>query len=105
MANIEEFRKCVKEMTDYVIDYLKNISERDVLPDVQPGFMERLIPSNAPEDPQSFTEIMKDVENLIMPGMTHWRHSIFNAFYPTANGTPSILADILSTTTNSIGFS
>ena len=105
MASIEEFRKCGKEMIDYVADYLKDISERDVLPDVQPGFMESLIPSNAPEDPQSFTEIMKDVENLIMPGMTHWRHPMFNAFYPTANGTPSILADILSTATSSIGFS
>ena len=76
-----------------------------MLPDVQPGFLERFIPSNAPEDPQSFTEIMKDVENLIMPGMTHWRHPIFNAFFPATNGTPSFLANILSTATSSIRFS
>ena len=105
MTSIEEFRKFGKEMIDYVADYMHTVSERDVLPDVQPGFLQDVIPSDAPENPQTFTEIMEDVEKHIIPGITHWRHPMLNAFFPSANGTPSILADILCTSIGGVGFS
>ena len=105
MTSIEEFRKFGKEMIDYVADYMHTVSERDVLPDVQPGFLQDVIPSDAPENPQTFTEIMEDVEKHIIPGITHWKHPMMNAFFPSGNGTPSILADILCTAIGGVGFS
>ena len=81
MTSIEEFRKFGKQMIDYVADYMQTVSERDVLPDVQPGFLQDVIPSDAPENPQTFTEIMEDVEKYIIPGITHWRHPMMNAFF------------------------
>lgn len=48
------------------------ISFRPVLPAVQPGYLRPLIPENAPEKPESWTDVMADIERVIMPGVTHW---------------------------------
>ena len=64
-----EFRHRGKEMVDYVADYLENIEQRPVYPDLEPGYLRSLIPTEAPEDPESYDEIMKDVERVIMPGV------------------------------------
>lgn len=65
-----EFRRCAKEMVDYVADYLDTIRDRPVLPDVQPGFMRHLIPDSAPEKPEDWKDILHDVERVIMPGVS-----------------------------------
>lgn len=100
----EEFRRRGKEMVDYVADYLENIRDRDVYPKVSPGYLHKLIPDEAPKTPESFDEIMKDVERVIMPGVTHWHHPHFHAYFPTANSYPAILGDILSGAIACIGF-
>ncbi|OPJ68363.1 hypothetical protein AV530_006019 [Patagioenas fasciata monilis] len=63
-----EFRKRGKEMVDYVADYLENIDKRQVFPDVEPGYLRPLIPDCAPQDPESFEDVFKDIEKIIMPG-------------------------------------
>lgn len=67
--DISEFRKRGKEMVDYVADYLEKIEMRQVYPDVEPGYLRPLIPDSAPEEPERFEDIMKDVEKIIMPGV------------------------------------
>ncbi|KAH3798066.1 aromatic-L-amino-acid decarboxylase-like [Dreissena polymorpha] len=100
----EEFRRRGKEMIDYVADYLENIRERRVFPEVEPGYLRKLIPGEAPEEGESFENIFKDIERVIMPGVTHWHSPHFHAYFPTANSYPAIVADILSDAIGCIGF-
>lgn len=65
-----EFRRRGKEMVDYVADYLENIEQRPVYPDLEPGYLRSLIPTEAPLEPESFEDIMRDVERVIMPGVS-----------------------------------
>lgn len=68
--DIEEFRVRGKEMVDYICDFMSNIHTRRVTPDVGPGYLRPLLPSGPPNDPESWDEIMKDVESKIMPGVS-----------------------------------
>lgn len=56
-------------MVDYIADYIEGIAGRQVYPDVQPGYLRPLIPSCAPQEPDAYEDIMKDVEKVIMPGV------------------------------------
>lgn len=63
------------------------------------------IPGEAPMKGESFDIILKDVEDKIMPGMVHWNHPKFFAYFPSGNSYPSVLGDMLSSAIGSIGFS
>ncbi len=64
MTSKEEFRKFGHAMIDYIIDYHENISSRPVLPAVKPGYLRPLLPDEAPEDPEAWEAVMKDVERV-----------------------------------------
>jgi len=100
-----EFQIRGREMIDYITNYLDNVGERRVLPDVQPGYLRPLLPATAPQYPEPFEAIMKDVEDKIMTGMTHWQHPRFHAYFSSGNSYPSILGDMLSDAIGCIGFS
>ncbi|XP_039381149.1 aromatic-L-amino-acid decarboxylase isoform X3 [Mauremys reevesii] len=103
--DITEFRKRGKEMVDYIADYFEQLEERQVYPDVEPGYLRPLIPDSAPQEPESFEDVLKDVERIIMPGVTHWHSPYFFAYFPTASSFPALLADVLSGGIGCIGFS
>uniref|UniRef100_A0A8C6KSQ9 Aromatic-L-amino-acid decarboxylase n=1 Tax=Nothobranchius furzeri TaxID=105023 RepID=A0A8C6KSQ9_NOTFU len=100
-----EFRRRGKEMVDYVADYLEKIEERPVYPDLEPGYLRDLIPTEAPCEPESFEDLMQDVERVIMPGITHWHSPNFFAYFPAASSYPAMLADMLCGAIGCIGFS
>ncbi|XP_027869438.1 aromatic-L-amino-acid decarboxylase isoform X2 [Xiphophorus couchianus] len=100
-----EFRRRGKEMVDYVADYLENIEQRPVYPDLEPGYLRSLIPTEAPLEPESYEEIMHDVERVIMPGITHWHSPNFFAYFPAASSYPAMVADMLCGAIGCIGFS
>ncbi|CAF4773546.1 unnamed protein product [Pieris macdunnoughi] len=101
----EEFRVRGKEMVDYICTYMSTLSSRRVTPSVEPGYLRAALPSEAPEHPEDWDDVMKDVENKIMPGVTHWQHPQFHAYFPAGNAYPSILGDMLSAGIGCIGFS
>ncbi|XP_049586369.1 aromatic-L-amino-acid decarboxylase isoform X3 [Syngnathus scovelli] len=103
--NAGEFRRRGKEMVDFVADYLENVEQRPVYPDVEPGYLRSLIPTEAPLEPETYEEIMKDVERVIMPGITHWHSPYFYAYFPAASSYPAMLADMLCGAIGCIGFS
>ncbi|XP_076067659.1 aromatic-L-amino-acid decarboxylase-like isoform X2 [Oratosquilla oratoria] len=103
--NSEEFRKRGKEMVDYVADYMDSIDGRRVTPAIEPGYLRTLLPTSAPAKGEDWTAIMEDVEKKIMPGVTHWQHPRFHAYFPAGNSYPSILGDLLSGGIGCIGFS
>ncbi|KAK3104464.1 hypothetical protein FSP39_002552 [Pinctada imbricata] len=100
-----EFRKRGKEMVDYIADYMEGISSRRVTPEVYPGYLRNMLPRNPPTSGESFSDIMDDIEKNIMPGVTHWQHPHFHAYFPAGNSFPSILGDMLSDAIGCVGFS
>ncbi len=125
MTSSSEFREFGKAMIDFVAEYMDGIGSRPVLPSVRPGYIRPLLPETAPEVPESWQDVMKDIERVIMPGVTHWHSPHFHAYFPTANrygqpalpwllccelnmhfcSYPAIVADILSDSIACIGFS
>jgi len=100
----KQFTEFAKTMVDYINNYLENIRDRRVLPTVQPGYLRPLIPDEAPQNPEKWQDVMKDIERVIMPGVTHWHSPRFHAYFPTANSYPAIVADMLSDAIACIGF-
>ncbi|CAG9834130.1 unnamed protein product [Diabrotica balteata] len=103
--DVEEFRIRGKEMIDYICYYTKNVESYRVFPHIEPGYLRKLLPTEAPQEPEDFDKIMEDFEDKIMPGVTHWIHRRFHAYFPNGNGYASILGDMLSDTINCVGFS
>lgn len=101
----KKFRVRGREMIEYICDYLETIESRRVTPSVEPGYLRSLIPKEAPENPEDWDEIMADVESKIMPGVTHWQHPRFHAYFPSGNSYPSVLGDMLADAIGCIGFS
>ncbi|TDG50172.1 hypothetical protein AWZ03_003388 [Drosophila navojoa] len=103
--NVEEFRKYGKEVIDYICEYGSKIEERDVAPTLDPGYLKKLLPADAPQSPESFKDVLEDFEQKIMPGIVHWNHPKFFAYFPSGNSFPSVLGDLLGSAIGSIGFS
>ena len=84
--NSDEYRDWGKKMIDYSATYLDTIRERVVYPEIKPGYLRHMIPEHAPLEPEPFENILEDVERVIMPGMAHWHHPNFFAYFPTGRG-------------------
>lgn len=101
----EEWRRRGKEMVDYIADYMDTINDRRVTPNVEPGYLKVLLPDSPPYKSENWDKIMSDFEEFIMPGVTHWQHPRFHAYFPAGNSYPSILADMITNGIGCIGFS
>lgn len=96
--NSSEFRKAAHDLVDWMADYMDKVASYPVKPNIRPGDIKKQLPPNAPGTGQSFDQIFADFEKVIMPGMTHWQHPQFFAYFPTGASAPSIMADMLSST-------
>lgn len=101
----EEFRIHGKEMIDYICKYRETMKDMRVTPLVDPGYMRKEIPSAAPQDPETFDQILADIDTKIMPGMTHWGHPRFHAYFPAGNSFASLLGGMMCDAFGCIGFS
>ncbi|KAK2717342.1 histidine decarboxylase-like [Artemia franciscana] len=99
-----EYRKRGKEMVDYIADYLENIRERRVFPAVKPGYLRELVPDAAPPKGETWNDIFKDIERVIMPGVTHWQSPYMHAYFPALNSPASLLGDMLADAIGCLGF-
>lgn len=98
----EEFRKRGYEMVDYIITYLESLPHRRVTPDVESGYLISALPTSAPKTGESVEKIMEDIQQYILPGLTHWQHPGFHAYFPACSSFPSTLGIML---TDVVGFS
>jgi aromatic-L-amino-acid/L-tryptophan decarboxylase len=92
----EEFRKHGYAVVDWIADYYKRIEEFPVLSQVAPGEIRASLPREAPQEGERFEAMLRDVEKLILPGITHWQSPNFFAFFPSNASGPAILGDLLS---------
>uniref|UniRef100_A0A915MS76 Aromatic-L-amino-acid decarboxylase n=1 Tax=Meloidogyne javanica TaxID=6303 RepID=A0A915MS76_MELJA len=105
--DVEAFRKNGKELIDIVADYWESLDTNKwekPLPDIKPGFLQSLIPEEAPEEPESWQQIFADIEPVVLNGNTHWHHPNFFAYFSTACSYAGVMGDILSSGIASIGF-
>ncbi|KAK6837819.1 hypothetical protein RU639_001531 [Aspergillus parasiticus] len=100
----EQFRTAGYGVIDDIIHYFATLPSNKVLPEVTPGYLRPQLPSRPPEEPQPWSEVQADLERIIKPGLTHWQHPHFMAFFPSIVTYPSILGEMYSAAWNAPGF-
>ena len=96
----EAFRREAHRVADWIADYLANPQQYPVLARVAPGEIVGALPPDAPEQGESFDAIFADFERIILPGITHWNHPGFFAYFSITGSAPGILAEFLSAALN-----
>ncbi|KZV21509.1 tyrosine decarboxylase 1-like [Dorcoceras hygrometricum] len=101
----EELREYAHKMVDFIADYYKGIETFPVLSQVQPGYLRELLPDSAPARPDSFQDVLDDIRDKIIPGVTHWQSPDYFAYYPSNSSIAGFLGEMLSAGVNVVGFS
>src|ERR1700756_1145394 len=92
----DEFRRHGHAVVDWIADYHARIETFPVLSQVKPGQIRESLPADPPARGEPFESLLKDVERLILPGVTHWQSPNFFAYFPCNASGPGVLGDLLS---------
>jgi|SRR5579872_1637306 len=101
----EEFRKFGYRVVDWIADYRSKVSELPVMARVAPGEVKGRLPSDPPDRPEPFEQIFRDLDEIILPGLSHWQHPRFFGYFPANSMLASVLGDYLSTGLGVLGLS
>ncbi|HWF86367.1 MAG TPA: pyridoxal-dependent decarboxylase [Vicinamibacterales bacterium] len=96
----EAFRRNGHALVDWIAEYLAHPEKYPVLSRVKPGEIAAALPPCAPEEGEPFEAIMADFERVLVPGLTHWNHPGFFAYFAITGSAPGVLADFLSAALN-----
>ncbi len=96
----EEFREWGRAAVDWIARYLDEVEGYPVLAQVRPGELRARLPENAPEAGESFTDIFRDFETSILPGVTHWNHPSFHGYFAVTGSGPGILGELFAAALN-----
>jgi aromatic-L-amino-acid/L-tryptophan decarboxylase len=94
------FRRHGHAVVDWIADYLEGVGERRVLPDVAPGDVTRALPASPPTSPEPFSATLDDLDRIVLPGITHWNHPAFHAYFAITGSGPGILGAALAASLN-----
>ena len=94
----DEFAEWGRQIADWGRDYHEGLRDRPVRAQTRYGEIAAQLPKTAPEGPEAMEKIFGDFEKIVMPGMTHWQHPRFFAYFPANASPPSMLAEFLVTT-------
>ncbi|TAM86560.1 MAG: aminotransferase class V-fold PLP-dependent enzyme [Jatrophihabitans sp.] len=92
----EEFRRYGREVVDWIADYYERVESLPVLSRSRPGDTRMALPAHPPETAEPFEDLMRDLDRVIVPGLTHWQHPSFFGFFPANASGPAILGDLLA---------
>lgn len=92
----EEFRKHGHALIDWIADYWDRIEDLPVESSVSPGSVRELLPPEAPQKGEPFADLIRDLDEIVMPGITHWQHPSWFSFFPANASPPSVLAELVS---------
>ena len=96
MLNPKDFKKEAGPVVDWIDRYMNNIKSLPVKSKIEPGDIYAAIPDEAPLESESMEQIMEDFDHIILPGMTHWQHPGFHAYFPANSSVESVLAETLT---------
>ncbi len=92
----EEFRRHGHRVVDWIADYYQRVESLPVLSPVAPGEVRAALPAHPPETGEPFERLLEDLDRVVLPGITHWQHPSFFAYFPANGSGPAILGDLLS---------
>jgi len=90
----DEFRSSGYALIDWIAEYLENVERFPVASQVQPGDVRASLPAHPPAAAEPFSAMLSDLDQLVMPGITHWQHPSFFAYFPANISYPSILGEL-----------
>jgi aromatic-L-amino-acid decarboxylase len=103
--NPEEFRRLGHQVVDWIADYRSRVADLPVRSPLEPGAVRAQLPASPPAQPESFDRILADLDQIILPGLSHWQHPSFFGYFPANSELASVLGDYLSTGLGVLGLS
>ena len=97
------FREDGQAALDWAARYLDGVGEHPVLAQVEPGEIRSRLPSEPPERREPFADVLRDLDEVLLPGITHWQSPRFFAYFAVSGSEPGILAELLAATLNNVG--
>jgi aromatic-L-amino-acid decarboxylase len=97
------FREDGEAALDWADAYLARVRELPVLAQVKPGEVQARLPAAPPDEPEAFAAVLRDLDEILLPAMTHWQHPRFFAYFGNTGSEPGILAELLVATLNQVG--
>ncbi|HUQ88513.1 MAG TPA: aminotransferase class V-fold PLP-dependent enzyme [Vicinamibacterales bacterium] len=101
--NSDEFRKAGHRVIDWIADYRAGVESRPVMATTAPGEIKAMLPASPPQQPESFDAILRDLDRVVMPGITTWQHPLFFGYFPSNGLLSSVLGDYVSSGLGVIG--
>jgi len=89
---------------EWAASYLERVADLPVLAQVEPGWLCGRLPTAPPEQGEPFANVLRDLDDVLLPGLTHWQSPRFFAYFANSASEPGILAELLSATLNQVGF-
>ena len=93
----DEFREHGHELVDWIANYFEHMEELPVLAQVEPGWLTSQLPTAAPVKGENFTDVIADVDKLILPAVTHWNHPNFHGLFSTSTSSVGVFGEMLTT--------
>jgi len=92
----DDFRRYGRMVIDWIADYYEQIEQFPVLSQVEPGEIRAKLPPQPPQQGEPFEAMLKDMDEVVLPGITHWQSPKFFAYFPANSSGPAVLGDLLS---------
>ena len=92
--DLEAFRSNAYALVDWIVDYLGGLDDRPVREPAEPGDIRAKLPDHAPERPESFQDVIADLDRVVAPGLSHWQHPGWFAYFPAQSSPPSVLGEL-----------
>lgn len=103
--NPDEFRRIGHQVVDWIADYRAHIAELPVMAQVRPGEVRSQLPVSPPQAGEPLDAIFHDLDEIILPGISHWQHPRFFGYFPANASLASVLGDMLSSGVGALGLS
>jgi aromatic-L-amino-acid/L-tryptophan decarboxylase len=92
----DEFRRYGHELVEWVAGYMERVAALPIQASVEPGEIRAALPPVAPEDPEPFEALVRDLDDVVLPGITHWQSPGWFAYFPANTSPPSVLAELVA---------
>jgi aromatic-L-amino-acid decarboxylase len=102
MAGGADLRQDGMAALEWAASYLERVGSLPVLAQVAPGAITAALPASAPEHPEPFADVLRDLDELLLPGITHWQHPRYFAYFSVSASPPGVLAELLAAALNAV---